>query len=169
MKVRIFDWLEENVPDDNLIYKDGLREQCNFVCSLMNSLFFNIATDYHETEDFDKRYEISHNFIPYVIGWHRSKSVKLPVMEIDLSKIGIKVILRDNFYDWCISIESEKEIDCDFMGLITDAKGYFEGFPNDRIYSTYSKTNNKNFSVCLKNKYEVYVFMFLLRNFLINQ
>ena len=166
MREKINDWRMKNIPADNLIYKDGLKDQCLFVINTMNDLFLNIETDLDTVHDFDKKREIINNFTPYVIGTHMSKSVLLPVMEINLSKLGVKIILRYNFYDWCISIESEKEINCDFMGLITDTKGYYEGFPSDRIYEKYSETNNKKFSLCLSDKYDVYVFMFLLRNFL---
>lgn len=90
-------------------------------------------------------------------------------MEMDLSRIGLKIILRCNFYDWCISVESDDDVECDFMGLITDPKGYFEGFPTNRIYDNYSLQNNKNFSVVLNNKYQVYTFVFLLRNWVMNK
>lgn len=170
MKERLNDWWSNNEPDENLIYKDGLREQCLFVRdTLMLNMFIDIATDYLKYNVFsDELRAIFEYFVPYVIGTHRSKSVLLPVMEMDLSKIGLKIVLRYNFYDWCISVESENEINCDFMELVTNEKGYFEGFPKDRIYDIYSSQNNKNFSVVLNNKYEVYVFMFLLRNYVMN-
>lgn len=166
MKERLNDWWSNNEPDENLIYKSGLEEQCIFVRDiLMQRMFIKIASDYLKYKPFsDERSEIYHSFVPSVIGTHYSKSVKLPVMEMDLSKIGLKVILRYNFYDWCISVESEKDVDCDFMGLVTDQKGYFEGFPQDRIYDTYSENNKKKFSICLNDKYDVYTFMFLLKN-----
>lgn len=167
MRENIRDWLKNNKPADNLIYKDGLYDQCNFVeNNLMQNLFLYVASDYDSDMEFDERCKIIKNFIPSVIGTHRSKSVLLPVMEMDLSKIGLKVVLRYNFYDWCISVESQKDIECDFMGLITDEKGYFEGFPQDRIYEKYSEMNKKNFSLCIRDWYQVYTFMFLLRNFL---
>lgn len=171
MKEKLNDWWSNNEPNKNLIYKDGLREQCLFVRdTLMLNMFVEIATDYLKYESFsDEHSAIFESFVPYVIGTHYSKSVLLPVMEMDLSKIGLKIVLRYNFYDWCISVESENEINCDFMGLITNQKGYFEGFPKDRIYDIYSSQNNKNFSVVLNNEYEVYVFMFLLRNYVTNK
>lgn len=171
MKEKLNDWWLNNKPDENLIYKDGLREQCLFVRDiLMLNMFIEMTTDYLKYENFsDEQSAIFESFVPYVIGTHRSKSVLLPVMEMDLSKIGLKIILRCNFYDWCISVESDNEINCDFMGLITNEKGYFEGFPKDRIYGNYSRQNNKNFSVVLNNKYEVYAFMFLLRNYVTNK
>lgn len=170
MKENLNDWWSNNEPDENLIYKDGLRDQCLFVRdTLMNNMFIKIATDYLKYDVFsDERSAIFNSFVPSVIGTHYSKSVLLPVMEMDLSKIGLKIVLRYNFYDWCISVESKDEINCDFMGLITNEKGYFEGFPKDRIYDNYSSQNNKNFSVVLRSKYDVYTFMFLLKNYVMS-
>ena len=167
MKEKLNEWLQKNIPSDDLIYRDGLYEQCDFVRRI-NNIFLTIATDYESIEDFNERMKIRDNYTPYVIGAHVSKSVRLPVIEIDLSKIGIKIVIRDNFYDWCISVESEKDINCDFKGLITDDKGYFEGFPEDRIYKKYSETNRKNFSFCLGDKYQVYTCMFLLKDYIMN-
>ena len=167
MKEKLDYWMRNNVPASNLIYKDGLTNQCHFVINLMEKLFLNVASDYDSELDYDKRLKIIEDFVPSVIGVHRSKSVLLPVMEIDLPKIGLKVVLRCNFYDWCLSVESQKDIECDFMGLLTNEKGYFEGFPEDRIYEKYSETNKKNFSICLRDEYQVYTFIFLIRNFLI--
>ena len=171
MRVKINEWWSNNEPDEKLIYKDGLAEQCLFVRdTLMLNLFIDIAADYLKYGDYsDERNEIYHNFVPLVIGTHYSKSVKLPVMEMDMSKIGLNIILRYNFYDWCISVESNDVVNCDFMGLVTGQKGYFEGFPTDRIYDNYSSQNNKQFSVVLNNKYQVYTFMFLLRNWVMNK
>jgi len=166
MKEKLTNWLKNNIPDDNLIYKNGLYDQTNFVSNFMRQIFLESATEYNIDMEFDKRLKIMESFEPYVISYHRSKSVVLPVMELDLSRIGVKIVLRNNFYDWCISIESESDIDCDFMGLLTDTKGYFEGFPEDRVYGYYSETNKKNFSLCLNNNYELYTFMFLLKNYL---
>ena len=169
MRENIRDWLKNNKPADNLIYKDGLYNQCNFVKdTLMRKLFLYVASDYDSGMEFDERIKIIENFIPSVIGIHRSKSVLLPVMEMDLSKIGLKVILRCNFYDWCISVESQRDVECSFAGLEIIEKGYFEGFPKERIYEEYSEKNKKNFSIVLRDEYEVYTFVFLLKRFFVN-
>lgn len=86
MRVKINEWWSNNKPDEKLIYKDGLAEQCLFVRdTLMLNLFIDIATDYLKYGDYsDERNEIYHNFVPLVIGTHYSKSVKLPVMEMDM-------------------------------------------------------------------------------------
>ena len=167
MRETLTHWWRSNIPDDNLIYKDGLKDQCLFVRKLMQDLFLEAETNY-SSKEWDEQSKILDKFEPVVVGTHRSKSVRLPVMEICLPKLGLNIILRYNFYDWCISVESEQEVNCDFMGLVTDQKGYFEGFPNERIYERYSDNNKKRFNVVLNNDYEVYNFAFLLRNWALN-
>lgn len=172
-KERLEDWWNKNIPDEKLIYRQGLTDQCVFIRDrIMIELFLHICTDIDKYKSFSKQWDkIYDTFHPFVISKHTSKSVRLPVFELDLSRIGLKIVLRNNFYDWCISVESEKEVDCDWMGLIDPKdKGFFEGFPNDRIYEPYyADRNNKNFSVVLRNNYEVYTFMVILRNWAINK
>lgn len=167
MSEKLQNWWMNNIPDDNLIYKDGLKDQCLFARMIMGDLFLEAETNY-TSKSWDERSAIREKFEPLVIGTHRSKSVKLPVVEISLPKLGLNIVMRCNFYDWCISIESQKDVDCNFMGLATDKKGYFEGFPEDRIYDKYSENNKKSFSTVLRDEYEVYTFMFLLRNWALN-
>ena len=75
MREKINEWWSNNKPDEKLIYKDGLADQCLFVRdTLMKNLFTVIATDYLKYKDFsDERSEIFHNFVPSVIGTHYSK------------------------------------------------------------------------------------------------
>lgn len=172
-KVRLNDWWMNNQPDEKLIYRNGLYDQCIFIRDrIMTELFLHICTDIDKYRSFSIQWDkIYDTFHPFVISKHTSKSVRLPVFELDLDRIRLKIILRNNFYDWCISIESEKEIVIDWMGLVNPKdKGYFEGFPKDRIYEPYyADRNNKNFSVVLRNDYEVYTFMVILRNWAINK
>lgn len=166
MKENLQTWMSDNVPDETLIYRDGLTKQCIFVRDvLMFDLFFELCYPNKEMQAiaYDKRSKIYDSFIPFVVGTHTSKSVKLPVMEIDLAKLGVKIILRYNFYDWCVSVESVKDVECDFLDLITDKKGCFEGFPENRIYDKYSESNKRNFSAVFNNKYQVFVFLYILK------
>ena len=103
-----------------------------------------------------------------VISTHRSKSVLLPVMEINLKSVGVKLVFRDNFYNWNVTVESEKDIECDFRGTFTDESYHYcfcEGFPSDRIYGMY-KDNHKKFTCCINSDYELFTFMWLLREYL---
>lgn len=164
LPVDVTTWIRVNEPEERLLYKDELGLQ---VCFIRDEITRNM---FYKCENMDingaydnKRYE---DFQPMVIGTHTSKLVLLPVMEITLGSVGVNIIFRNNFYDWCVSIESESEINCDFKGLITNLKGYFEGFPENRIYDAYSKTNKNNFSFCIEGNYNLYTFMFLLRDYL---
>ena len=169
MKEKLNDWWSTNTPREELIYGKGLDEQCIFVRNqLAGDLFLRYETDYCRCADWS---DTLNSFTPYVIGTHVSKSVCLPVFELCLPRCGLTIILRNNFYDWCISVESKKDVVCDFTGLscMSGRKGYFEGFPNDRIYQPYSSDNRKNFSAVLDNDYEVYTFMFILRSWAIRE
>lgn len=169
MKENLQTWMADNEPNETLIYRNGFSKQCIFVRDvLMFGLFFELCSPHKEMQSmsFDKRSKVYDSFVPNVIGTHTSKSVKLPVMEIDLAKFGVKIILRYNFYDWCLSVESVKDVECDFLDLITDKEGCFEGFPQDRIYAGYSESNKRNFSVVLKDKYQVYMFVYILKHWI---
>lgn len=66
-----------------------------------------------------------------VVSTHRSKGIELPVVEISLPCLGIRIWARDNFHDWAVTVESESELDgLDVRGLnFGDLHGcYFEGF-----------------------------------------
>lgn len=53
MREKLNDWWSNNKPDENLIYKNGLTEQCVFVRDkLMRNLFLYIATDYLKYKKF---------------------------------------------------------------------------------------------------------------------
>lgn len=164
LPVNITAWLRVNEPDERLIYKKCFSQQIRFIRDNIScDLFYGVenvdVADYYD----QARYEA---FQPVVIGTHMSKSVLLPVMEITLKTVGVKMILRDNFYDWCVSIESDNDINCDFKGLITDRQGFYEGFPKNKIYPPYTKDNKKRFSFCIGSDYDLYVLMFLLRDYL---
>lgn len=159
-------WIRVNEPDEDLIYKNGLGDQVCFIRDdIQFGLFYNLENpDINGIYDSDR----CEQSWPTVIGTHHSKSVLLPVMEITLKTVGVKMIFRYNFYDRCVSIESEQNINCNFKGLITDEVGYFEGFPKNRIYKRYSDRNKKKFSFCIANKYKLYNLLYLLRDYFYN-
>lgn len=148
-------WMRVNEPDDCLIYKKGFYEQIRFVNYTVCELFFTF-------EEWKKN-------PPMVISTHMSKSVKLPVYQINLKKYGIEMILRYNFYDWKISIKSDKPLEFDYMGLFNPdqkiSSCYCEGFPDDKVYGSYSEDHSQ-FTIEIGSEYNLYTFMFLLRNYL---
>lgn len=86
----------------------------------------------------------------HVRSTHSSKSIVLPVVELGLPKIGLKIFARDNFYNTAFTVESENPIigfnesNISFEHL-NDC--YFEGFARGNIplYGS-CEENNKKFS-----------------------
>lgn len=173
LPVDISTWIRVNHAEEKLIFKDSLIKQVCFMRDRIAQDLF-LEPEYKQLKRLKKIHSgdseiFEKEFQPMVIGTHRSKSVLLPVTEINLKSVGVKIVMRNNIYDWCVSIESEKEIHCDFKGLITSEKGYFEGFPTNRVYDNYSEKNRKNFSFCIQGYYELYTLLFLLKDYLYNE
>lgn len=161
LPVDVTTWIRVNEPDEKLIYKKGCGKQVCFIRdTICRGLFFdnefpNLKDDPYSDES-SKAYE---DFQPMVISTHRSKSVLLPVMEINLKSVGVKFVFRDNFYNCNVTVESENDIDCDFKETFTDENYHYcycEGIPKDRIHGMY-KDNHKKFTCCINNDYELFI------------
>ena len=156
LPVDVTAWIRVNEPDKNLIYAKGLGDQ---VCFVRDRLCQLLRSTYEEWCDNP----------PLVISTHYSKSVKLPVFQINLEKYGIEMVLRYNFYDWKISVKSDKPLDFDYMGLFnpTEEISYFycEGFPKDKVYGSYDQSHSQ-FTIEIGSHYNLYTFIFLLKNYL---
>jgi len=156
LPVDVTAWIRVNKPDENLIYAKGLGDQ---VCFVRDTLCSLLMSTYEEWRDNP----------PLVISTHYSKSVKLPVFQINLEKYGIEMVLRHNFYDWKISIKSDKPLNFDYMGLFNPTKRissvYCEGFPNDKVYGSYEQSHLQ-FTIEIRSRYDLYTFIFLLKNYL---
>ncbi|MCR5147169.1 MAG: hypothetical protein K6B70_07535 [Clostridia bacterium] len=156
LPVDVTAWIRVNEPDENLIYAKGLGDQVCFVRDTLHSLLTST-------------YEEWLNNPPMVISTHCSKSVKLPVYQINLEKYGIEIILRYNFYDWKVSIKSERPLEFDFMGLFDPKKEISElcceGFPEEKVYGCYEKDHSQ-FTFEIVSRYDLYTYIFLLKNYL---
>ncbi len=156
LPVDVTAWIRVNEPDENLIYAKGLGDQ---VCFVRNRLCQLLSSTYEEWCDNP----------PLVISTHYSKSVKLPVFQISLEKYGIEMVLRYNFYDWKISVKSDKPLDFDYMGLFNPTEEisylYCEGFPRDKVYGSYEQSHSQ-FTIEIGSHYNLYTFIFLLKNYL---
>ena len=156
LPVDVTAWLRVNKPDEDLIFAKGLGNQ---VCFVRDKLCQLLRSTYEEWCDNP----------PLVISIHYSKSVKLPVFQINLEKYGIEIVLRCNFYDWKISIKSDRPLDFDHMGLFNPTEEisylYCEGFPKDKVYGCYEQ-NHSMFTIEICSNYNLYTFIFLLKNYL---
>lgn len=144
-------WLENT--SDELIYKSAAKAQIMFVRDDLNHLVTaGLRTPnlpYGEQSQLEA--ELIHG-TPKVIGEHYSKSVCLPVYSLERADLGIRFILRCNFYNWKLSVISVKPIEVDWTGLFfttppvePDYTGdplhsvYFEGFPKEFIFGYYEQ------------------------------
>ena len=156
LPVDVTAWIRVNEPDKKLIYAKGLGNQVCFVRDVLCEMLMPTYEDFINNQ-------------PMVISTHYSKSVKLPVYQINMEKYGIEMVLRYNFYDWKISVKSDKPLNFDYMGLfdpneeISDL--YCEGFPKNKVYGSYEQ-NHSQFTIEIGSRYNLYTFVFLLKNYL---
>jgi len=177
-------WLIEH-EDTNLLHVDHnargqvhLR-QVEFVRDVLAGVFWEGA--YDRRKPATPRDDCNES--AYVIGKHQSKSVRLPVYSLERPDLGLQVVLRDNFYDWNVSVLSETPITTDLRGFELDYRreedrerfpngytpghcwGYcfFQGFPEEVQFGPF-KENPCRFSLCIRGDYDVYTFLWLLRN-----
>jgi len=141
------DWVKENDINDEMLWKNSALDQFNFIRKLQQ-LFDSETVE--------------------VISTHMSKSINLPVYKLSRHDLGLNIYLRHNFYDWKISVKSEKELSIDFIDLFNIDRPvenlFFEGFPKELIFNNYSK-NKKSFSAEIYDEYKVYMVVYLvLRN-----
>jgi len=144
------EWANENKPDDKMLWKDAYWNQVMFVRDKVAGL---LAHTYDEYKSMVR-----------VVGTHNSKSILCPVYFIELEE-GVRIYMRYNYYNWNISVESlHTPITCDFLGCFSDENYgycYVEGM-EDHKYGTYAE-NNKKFTVCIHDTYDVYVFFRALK------
>lgn len=159
LKFPLQEWAVENEPSKNMIFYQGYWEQILFVRDIIPRVILSNLS-----------FEEARNCLK-VISTHTSKSIKLPVYEITIPEHNITIILRYNFYDWKISVVSEKDIELDFMSLFDEeeeiAHLYCEGFPRELVFSSYSH-NKKQFTFEVRGKYKLHTFLWLLKHYLEN-
>lgn len=110
-----------------------------------------------------------------VISTHGSKSILLPVVEYHRADLGLTFVVRNNFYNWKLSVESERPVVADFGGLFHTtppvdpdytgnplASVYFEGFPGDRIHPYYTQGDRRRWSAEIGNDEELWMTVFLV-------
>ena len=139
-------WISEQIVGDDMLWKGAFGRQMEFIRDSLAPLV-GVGLIYQEKQE-----------IADVIATHRSKSIILPVVEITRKDLGLRLTMRENFYNWKLSVLSEKPIQADFTGLFHTtppidknytgdplAGVYFEGFPSDRIFRYY-EDDKKRFS-----------------------
>jgi hypothetical protein len=159
--MKLQEWADLNEPEDKYRYKRGYWDQIIFVRDRVPYLFMDDCMSFDELRD-----RLT------VINYHTSKSIKLPVYQLDLHDvIGLTLVLRDNFHGWVISVKSETPIICDFFDTIKPGDNisaiYCEGFPEEVVYGSFDE-NSQQFTVRCSNDFMLYTFLYILRAYLKN-
>jgi hypothetical protein len=135
------EWFMNNMPDDNMRYKESFNYQVMDVRDKIPAIlrrFERMCSDdnYHLNKDMVK-----------VRGTHTSKSITLPVYFIKWH--DIEFTIRGNFHDWKVSVNSPVPLEIDFEDIFKDqtiGDIYCEGFYKEWVYSSFYD-NNKQFTV----------------------
>ncbi|HEX2679611.1 MAG TPA: hypothetical protein VHM19_23335 [Polyangiales bacterium] len=146
-------WFSDHPVDDALYFKEARTEQAQFARALAGLL----------------------RTAPTVISTHVSKSVLLPVYHIERDDLGLALVLRGNFYNWKLSVISERPIEANFDGLFKttppvepDYTGdalhpvYFEGFPRELIFSYYEPSDKRRWSAEIWDRYALWCAVYLV-------
>ena len=155
MYQKLQEWFDNNQPEEDLIYKDELWPQVQIIRDVIPKV---LARSYEEFIGIKEQTR--------VISTHVSKSVTLPVFEINWN--GYKFVMRYNFYDWKVSVETPYGVglDVDFMDLFNYKKKinsvYCEGFRNDWVYDSYSK-NKQKFTCEIANNNYLFTFFWIVK------
>jgi len=158
MNVSLQEWINSNAPKEEMYY---CRAWSNQVCFVRDDIPKFLINNY----DYSIYATIRDNIT--VISTHTSKSVKLPVYRI--KAFGSTYIIRGNFHNWMISVESgNEEIKVDFkkLGVIHSDVGkinsiYCEGFKEEWVYDSWD--NNKwKFTIELGTRDDVMIFFWLI-------
>lgn len=132
------EWISSQVVADEMRWKGAFGAQMMFLRDSLRPLI-GAGLSYQ------KKQHIAH-----VISTHRSKSIILPVVEYRRPDLGIRFVVRENFYNWKLSVISKEAVDADFSGLFPTtppvdpsytgnalSSVYFEGFPAALIFDYY--------------------------------
>lgn len=154
LPIDIIAWARVNEPDNSLLYKNSFYEQINFVQDILSRILLPSYDEYEKSP-------------VMIISTHVSKSVTLPVYQFKLEKYGLEITLRNNFYDWKVSINSQIPIEFDPMGLIDKNKtiSFCEGFPTGKLYGSYN-SNHSQFTFEIRTNYDLYTYFYLLNNYI---
>ena len=144
LNTKIRDWIVENEPGKDMLYRETWWKNNMFIRDRLLSLF-----DSEEAE---------------IVGTHRSKSIVCPVIKAVYK--GVEIVLQYNFYNWQIMIKSPVELKLFNLDLYK-ADGeylYYQGIPEEYRFKKYSKENSKEFAIDIYgDRLDVWAFAIFLK------
>lgn len=131
-------WANKHKPADPEIIKDGYWDQIAFVRDTVTILLAKTRDEFTDIQANIK-----------VISEHTSRSLRLPVFLVQLAD-GTTFIMRNNSFNWKVSVSSPRDVEADFMDLFNLNEHiqsvYCEGFPKDMVYGSYAE-NKRQFTI----------------------
>lgn len=98
----------------------------------------------------------------HIIGWHHSKSVRLPVYHIDAA--WAEIVIRDNFHDYNVTIRSKVgPLGADTDGLLGEHHGgylFFQGM-GDWVEQPWGGVASEAFSFSVGGAHRLWALLFL--------
>jgi hypothetical protein len=161
MNTPIQEWMREHPVGLDMLWEGPAGAQLGFVRDTLARGLMGRGLDLDAYEEMN---------VCTVISEHMSKSIELPVYSIYRPDWGLRLVLRDNFYNWKLSVISEKPVLAMFDDLFychpprePDYTGdslssvYFEGFPGELIFGYYGPSDKKQWSAQIGSKYTLYM------------
>ena len=149
--LKLTDWFKENQPNEELKWSGQDECQVYFIMHTIQAILANSAAEYSSLQN-----AIS------VLSTHSSKGVKLPVY--DFTWKDIRFILRNNFYDWKVSVILPDDVDWtqkEWKNLFRKDErifyGYCQGFPEDIVFGSFLD-NPKKFTIELSGDADLFDF-----------
>jgi len=160
------EWFRERIlnREDELKRLYAYKAGCNQIMFVRDDVHQLVAR--HVSDDPEERYTFRRTFPPRAISSHTSKSMPLPVYEIELAHLGLRLTMRNNFYNWVVTVESERPVTGPFYGLIRPDETkiphyYAEGFHPDWLFDPWT-SGAKKFSTFLYGEHTLWAFLMLL-------
>lgn len=111
-KQTLAEFTDANPMPEKMLWKRSAESQINVL-----GIVYEIGLHY------DKEAALS------VVSTHTSKSIKLPVALLEVPAARLEVIMRENFFNWAISVTSKNPLNADFPPpLLLEPDGCFEGY-----------------------------------------
>lgn len=137
------------------------KSQTDFVFHTLGELFAEAVFHSGSNDDWINAFTNA----AHVVSTHRSKSIELPVYLLVHPTEGIEIIMRGNFYDWKVSVISDKPVIDNFYGLFDPTKQwderFCEGFDPAWIFAPYAE-NQQQFTLEVGGDFTLFTFLWLL-------
>lgn len=145
----------DTIPEA-MYYRKAAADQVLFVRDRLPAVWANSSEEYDAHSD---------GCATRVVGTHRSKSIELPVYGLEISRLGLRVVLRDNFYDWNLVVDSDRPVVIDPTRLFPPndlGSCFYQGFPAAWVEATPYAQSQTRFACYLENAYALHTFFHLV-------